>query len=282
MRWKDIIICLSSLESIKHKRTCINFNPNYEIINVTNYVELCYVGLGMEILAVDEYNNEGHLIYASNYIGAFVRGKTREEALAKFGSEIRQYADWLGLSIDDSSCSITIVQEKFSELQICDADSDVIFESEIPPLSYEEYLNLKSIVLKSARDFQILYDSIPDKTGTVLLPRKTFYGNVPITAQEIYNHTKNVNSYYFGEINVPAENEPDIFRCRAKAFEALEKQPDYLNNKVYTGSYDEQWSLRKVCRRFIWHDRIHAKAMYRMAVKLCGADKIKNPFCFAV
>ncbi len=107
----------------------------------------------MEIQAIDEFNSDGHLIYASNYIGAFVRGKTKEDALAKFKSEILQYADWLGHGVDVSSCTITITQEKISELQMCDADSDVLFKSEIPPLSQAEYDSLKSIVLKSARDF---------------------------------------------------------------------------------------------------------------------------------
>jgi hypothetical protein len=70
--------------------------------------------------------------------------------------------------------------------------------------------------------------------------------------------------------------------CRKEGFAKLEQQADFLLNTVYTGSYEEQWSLRKVCRRFIWHDRIHAKAMYKMAVKLCGAQNIENPFFFAV
>ena len=56
--------------------------------------------------------------------------------------------------------------------------------------------------------------------------------------------------------------------------------PNFLQNTVFEGSYDEMWSLRKVLRRFIWHDRIHARAMYRMAVKLFGAESIENPFCF--
>ena len=38
-------------------------------------------------------------------------------------------------------------------------------------------------------------------------------------------------------------------------------------------------SMRKVLRRFIWHDRIHAKAMWRTAVALWGSE-IKNPFYF--
>lgn len=51
---------------------------------------------------------------------------------------------------------------------------------------------------------------------------------------------------------------------------------------VCVGSYGEEWSLRKVLRRFIWHDRIHAKAMYRMAIKTFGPDVVPNIFCFDV
>ena len=46
------------------------------------------------------------------------------------------------------------------------------------------------------------------------------------------------------------------------------------------GSFDEEWSLRKVLRRFIWHDRIHGKAMYRMAVKTFGQDSVPDVFRF--
>lgn len=56
--------------------------------------------------------------------------------------------------------------------------------------------------------------------------------------------------------------------------------PDFLQNTVRKGSYGEDWSLRKVLRRFIWHDRIHARAMYRMAIKVFGAESIVNPFYF--
>ena len=75
--------------------------------------------------------------------------------------------------------------------------------------------------------------------------RQTFYGQVLRTVFEMYEHTKNVNEYYFGEIGV-------------------------------------EWSLRKLLRRFIWHDRIHAKAMYRMAIKTFGVDAVPNIFQFVI
>ncbi len=112
--------------------------------------------------------------------------------------------------------------------------------------------------------------------------RETFYGNVPRTAFEMYEHTKNVNSYYFGEIGVAADNEGSILDCRVCGFTALERQPGFLESKVSLGSYEEEWSLRKVLRRFIWHDRIHAKAMYRMAIKTFGSQAVPNVFLFDV
>ena len=96
----------------------------------------------------------------------------------------------------------------------------------------------------------------------------------------MYEHTKNVNEYYFAEIEVDADNNGNIYECRKRGFEALETKFDFLSNNVVEGSYGEDWSLRKVIRRFIWHDRIHARAMYRMAVKVFGAENVENPFCF--
>ena len=98
----------------------------------------------------------------------------------------------------------------------------------------------------------------------------------------MYEHTKNVNAYYFAEIDVDVDNEGTIYDCRKKGFERLEQIPGFLNNVVIEGSYDELWSLRKVMRRFLWHDRIHAKAMYRMAIKTFGVLGADNTFKFTI
>lgn len=233
----------------------------------------------MKINLIDEFNENGHLIYIENYTGAFVRGQTLQECLKKIPDEITQYSLWSDIKLPNNEFETEIIQHKLSELQICDADSDIIFNSEKEPLTQKEYEVLKALTLKSAQDFLSLFLSVPDKNVTTLLPRETFYGQRPLTAKEMYLHSKNVNSYYFGEINVCADNEPDIYACRLNGFKELEKKSDFLKNKVISGSYDEQWSIRKLFRRFIWHDRIHAKAMYRMATKLYGST-IKNPFYF--
>lgn len=233
----------------------------------------------MKIKCVWEHNGNDTLLYSSNFIGAFTRGESKEIALSKMQSEVEAYLRWKQGAVPEGM-EVCIAQEKASTLNICDADSDVIFEEEKQPLSRSEYEELKALALKSAWDFLALYESIPDKNVSCLEPRKTFFGMKPCTAEEMYVHTRSVNSYYFGELGVEADNEGSIYECRERGFEALEKQENFLESKVIAGSYDEEWSLRKVLRRFIWHDRIHGKAMYRMAVKTFGEGSCPDVFRF--
>ena len=226
-----------------------------------------------------EHKGNDTLLYAVDYIGAYTRGESLAVAAAKMPGEIASYLKWRGDSLP-ASLDVNIVQEKESDLAIKDADSDVLFESEKEPLTMDEYQFLKALALKSAKDFLRLYEGIPDKNATAVPERNTFYGQVPRSATEMYEHTKNVNSYYFAEINVDADNGGTIYECRKRGFEILEATPNFLQNTVLEGSYGEYWSLRKVLRRFIWHDRIHAKAMYRMGIRVFGIEQIPNPFCF--
>lgn len=233
----------------------------------------------MKIKCIWEHNGNDSLIYAENCVGAFARGESLEVALQKLPSEIQSFYAWLGEDVPEEVEAV-IVQEKESDLEIKDADSDVIFATEEKPLTLEEYTKLKKLALRSASDFLKLYDSIPDKTVGSLPMRKTFYGQVPRTAEEMYLHTKNVNSYYFGEIGVDVDNEGSILECRKRGFERLESIPNFLSNFLQEGSYGEMWSVRKVLRRFIWHDRIHAKAMWRMVIKTFEKNEIENVFRF--
>lgn len=230
----------------------------------------------MKIQCVWEHNGNDTMLYAVNCPGAFTRGASKEESLLKMDKEIKSYSSWISKFFPEVT-AIEIIQESDCDLDVRDADTDVLFDSEKEALTPEEYQRLKALALKSAADFLALYDAVPDKNYSVAPARKTFYGQVPRTAEEMYQHTKNVNEYYFGEIGVDVSNEGTILQCRQRGFEELEKQENFLVNPVIEGSYGENWSLRKMLRRFIWHDRIHGKAMYKMAVKIWG-DEIPDKF----
>jgi len=232
------------------------------------------------IHCIVEYNDDGYLVFAGNYPGAYARGRTKEEALNKIPDEIQSYQLWSNADNIKDNITIEIHEEQKSDLQIRDADSDVLFESEQPPLSEKEYLKLKSLVLKSAKDFKILYDSFPKKDVTNKTSRTTFYGSILLTANEILIHTNSVTGYYIGEIGGRFNCHSDIFENRVAGLKCVEMLPDFLENKCFKGSHGELWTLRKVMRRFIWHDRIHAKSMYRTGVAIWGKDIIANPYYF--
>ena len=142
----------------------------------------------MLLKTVCEYNKDGYLVYAENFPGAFVRGRTLKGALEKFPREMESYLLWAnGTETPDLRLEIEPVLEKESGLNIKDADSDVIFPGEREPLTKEEYTKLKILALRSAMDFERLYDSVPNKKSAPrsgkgdLLRKNSLHrrGNVP-------------------------------------------------------------------------------------------------------
>ncbi len=88
----------------------------------------------MKVRCIWEHNGGDSILYAADFIGAFTRGASLEEAMLKMPEEIRRFRLWMGEApIDD--IDIEIVQQKESDLQVRDADSDVLFKSEEAPLS---------------------------------------------------------------------------------------------------------------------------------------------------
>ncbi len=106
----------------------------------------------MKINCVWEHNGNDTLLYAVNLPGAYTRGERLEIAMGKMSAEAFSYLRWKNAPCPDE-IFVEVVQEAPCSLQVRDADSDVLFEGEKAPLSMDEYLELKDLVLKSASDF---------------------------------------------------------------------------------------------------------------------------------
>lgn len=100
----------------------------------------------MIINCIWEHNGDDTLLHIENYIGAFTRGKNLDIAISKVKAEIINYCGWIGITPPEE-IKIQIVQEHDSSLSICDADTDVLFESEKKPLIQNEYETLKELCL---------------------------------------------------------------------------------------------------------------------------------------
>ena len=233
---------------------------------------------GHFLRAALEYNDKGCLLWSLDCPGAFSRGKDRSEAAAKLPADVEAFCRWAGWAVPEGDVLVT--EEKHQpEMAVEDADSDLLFGSESQPLSRDEYDALRGLVLKSARDFETLYSSVPDPDTPLGEERRTFYGGYPNTARKMYDHTNSVTAYYVGEVGAEVDNLSGFYENRLNGLNALERIPGFPDLPVVEGSYGESWSVRKVLRRFLWHDRIHARAMYRRA-KVIWGDRIADPFRF--
>ena len=50
----------------------------------------------MRVTCVWEHNGNDSILYADNFVGAYTRGATKEEALLKMPEEIRRFQLWRG------------------------------------------------------------------------------------------------------------------------------------------------------------------------------------------
>lgn len=225
-----------------------------------------------------EYSENGCILWSLGCPGAFARGRSREAAAAKLPSDVAAFCRWAGWDVPGGE--VDIVEEKYQpDMKVEDADSDMIFARERQPLTAEEYAALRGLVLKSARDLDTLYASVPDPDAPLGEPRATFYGEYPNTARRMFAHTNSVTAYYVGEMGAEVDSLPGCHENRLNGLTAMETLPDFLELPPVEGSYGEEWSVRKVLRRFLWHDRIHARAMYRRAKAVWG-ERIADPFRF--
>lgn len=96
-----------------------------------------------------EHNGGDTLLYAADaeFFGVYARGTSREEALQKISRDAAAYCRWRDVPVP-GGFTVEVVQEQESTLQICDADSDVLFDTERPPLTFAEYAALRDRTLR--------------------------------------------------------------------------------------------------------------------------------------
>ncbi|MBR3038831.1 MAG: hypothetical protein IKI52_09015 [Clostridia bacterium] len=234
----------------------------------------------IEVIA--EYSDKGAMLWADAYPGAYARGETVSKALEKFPKNLSVFAQWAyGVPMPDLAESDFVVTHAYkTDLAVEDADGNVLFPSERLPMDMTEYTQKKQLCLRSAQDFEKLLNSIPQKDRALRKSRRTFYGKIPCSAREMADHTNRTLEYYANGLGIAFENEGGLFENRKRLFRAIESTPNFLLPRVHEAPDGELWTLRKLLRRLLWHDRIHAHALWRRAITFWQKDRIANPFFF--
>ncbi|MGE5599829.1 MAG: hypothetical protein ACM3XS_10650 [Bacteroidota bacterium] len=233
-----------------------------------------------------ETNGRGWLGFLIDLPGAFVRGAGLEETLAKVPGEARAYRRWLGLAEEDPGPAL-VVQTFRSAAAIEDGDTRMLLEADRGEMAEAVFADLVRLARRSERDILRLHDlaALPDWEDPARA-RETFYGRNPRSLREILNHVRITHDYYLSRVGLACRAPREDFPASRE--EALAKLAELFrrenNGRVYEAEDGELWTLRKILRRFVWHDRIHARAMARILMKqkkLGLIEGYEDPFGFS-
>ena len=231
-----------------------------------------------------ETNGNGWIGYFAELPGAFVRGPSERASLSKGDKEIRRYAHWLGLEL---KATYKLVRTRVHRSGLCveDADNEILLEYDRGQLDRSTFDQWCQIASFSGACFQELYDAaaLPDWRDPAR-DRETFYGMVPCSIREVYQHVDRVQGYYQQCLGLTASLESCSFVERRS--ECLSRLADIYGRdsgrSVRRGD-GEEWTIAKALRRYIWHDRIHAKSIVRTLQRQFEGgllDRFHDPFKF--
>ena len=100
-----------------------------------------------------ETNGKGFIGFIVQLPGAYVRGKTEEEALSKVGSEVQSYAKWLGAG-PPVRYEVLVSQRHPYALTVEDADSEILLEEDKSPMNDRKFMELHDYVKKVAEHIE--------------------------------------------------------------------------------------------------------------------------------
>jgi predicted RNase H-like HicB family nuclease len=281
--------------SLTKARAFVGTNPaSYGSINNGSY-GLALLSLARELsLAASshlsvalETNGRGFHGFIVELPGAFVRGATEEEAQSKAQHEAASYLAWLGRELKQLP-KAQIVQTHRCNLMVEDADCEILLDVDRGPMSDREFQLLVELATHSGVSFTKLYEQtqLKDWVDEARI-RKTFYGGNKKTIKEIFDHVKRTQYYYLSRTRIAfSEDEALPFmELRQSSLDSLALL--FIregNSKIYNVEHEE-WTLKKILRRFVWHDRIHGKAITRILEKqrkLGLIDRYEDPFRFEI
>jgi predicted RNase H-like HicB family nuclease len=214
-----------------------------------------------------ETNGKAFLGWIDELPGAYIRGKTIAEAKEKLDDEIAAYQAWLGLSLEHETISNECILQ--SRAVVEEADTEVL-------LNYDtnDYENAAAFgidcekILRSAEQFNRLYKNCNHKNIVdKMWVGKTFWGDLPSTIEKQLGHILDTQRWYVNNIEGDIDFESSIVAGRKKILKVIVEKHESEGNRIYNRD-QEDWTLRKVIRRLIWHDRFHARAMEEMEKRL--------------
>lgn len=205
--------------------------------------------------------------------GCFARAPSREGALAGLPRAIRSYYDWLrrhgqpAPSVEEA-IEVEVAGEQRGVGPFEHGDAAALFPPERAPISQEEMAVYFRLMDYARADLLALVEGLPDEV------LDWAPGPEAVTVRRLLRHVGNAEQWYVSRL-VPPETLPapwdededmPLFEflemerrtavARLRRLDASERG-HVVHPTLWTDYPEEAWTLRKVLRRFLEHEREH-------------------------
>lgn len=193
--------------------------------------------------------------------GCIVRASTPDLALANVKVAIEQYIIWLAAHSNSRLRALPAIHINIAErcqggAALGSGSRVALLSADLTPMSKSEPKEYLCRMKFSRMDLLEIVAAIPEDMLTSR-PNKR-----QRSFREILQHIAGAEQWYLTRLmSIPRfEVQPTPFKrlelVRETAYTRLSKQEGYLSGKVKT-KWSEEWTLRKVLRRFLEHEREH-------------------------
>jgi predicted RNase H-like HicB family nuclease/uncharacterized damage-inducible protein DinB len=201
------------------------------------------------------------MAHAPELLGCFAVGSTREEALQRLRGAITEYLAWLAEHGETSapSAESEVVEMEVGEeaslpgsYPVEPGDPVAFFAADGEPLSHHELQTAVRLIEHARRDLLEFLRDVPENLRH-WRPEPSEW-----SIAEALLHMAQVEASYIARLDEESERSPfpQMAAIRSWAYHRLGRLTEAELSRVTTHR-GEQWSARKVLRRFLEHDREH-------------------------
>lgn len=209
-----------------------------------------------------EHGSDGsYLAWVHELPGCFVRGASRDDAIANLPDAIEQFLSWLrafGEADTDSEIAI-VVAEEIESLIEADEDSEVLVAPDRQPLTSADWARIERWLTQSRQDLLGLLSMLSDEQ---LECRRNGRSR---TLREELIHVAFVELMYAAwtiDLRSRGGLEEFLNWTRSISLQRMrflaEHDRGSLTYAEWAGApQPEEWTARKAARRLIWHELLH-------------------------
>ena len=221
--------------------------------------------------------------------GCCARGRTRAEVLRSLPGAVREHGEWLdrhgeGPGEEGTEVSFDVAEDVVGTGPFNPGDAAALFSVERSPVSPGEIEDCLRLMSYSRSDLLELAGSLPDKVLDWCQSRTEF------SLRIVLRHIGNAEQWYISRLFEPDQLPQEWAADRTlPVFEFLDlerrgcigclrrlderQRCEVFRPTHYTDHPEEEWTARKVLRRFVEHEREHT----RQARAILAAYQARKP-----